>query len=155
MHQIFSYMSADINSSKLSMMLTVLSFYSQDGVNHFFLRNNKALNSSDDWQLLVSCHLCSWNDWHPHLRGEMRWTAVTCALAAFIQSGRAWATPLVQRGSLQCSPASLAPSVHCKALHRTRGWHSYAALWTQKVEYAAHDLVLLSDWPIWLLLGNV
>ena len=155
MRQIFSYMSADINSSKLSMMLTVLSFYSQDGVNHFFLRNSKALNSSDDWQLLVSCHLCSWNDWHPHLRGEMRWTAVTCALAAFIQSRRAWATPLVQRGSLQCSPASLAPSVHCKALHHTRGWHSYAALWTQKVEYAAHDLVLLSDWPIWLLLGNV
>lgn len=77
----------------------------------------------------------------------MRWTAVTCALAAFIQSRRAWAMPLVQCGSLQCSPASLAPSFHCKAPHPTQGWHSYAALWTQKVGYAAHDLL---GSPFWL-----
>ena len=83
----------------------------------------------------------------PHLQGEVRWTAVTCALAAFIQSRRAWAMPLVQCGSLPCSPASLAPDFHCKPLHPIRGWHSYAALWTQKVGYAAHDLL---GSPFWL-----
>ena len=76
-----------------------------------------------------------------HLQGKARWTAVPCALAAFIQSRRAWAMPLAQCGSLQCSPASLAPSFHCKAPYPAQGWHSYAALWTQKVGYAAHDLL--------------
>lgn len=149
MGQIFSFISADINytSSKLSMMLSVLSLCSQDWVHYFFLRNNKALNSSNDWWLLVCCHLRSWNEWRPTC-GE-RWGEPLWPVP--------WQLSLRADGPGLCSscsvvafsaPLLLWPQVFIeKPLHPPRGWHSYAALWTQKVGYAAHDLL---GSPFWL-----